>query len=70
MRTRTEALDTVSIYLANGNEGKRMEGETKKLLRILRSGHRKNIKINFEKFSEENHASILHQAAYNAFIAL
>ncbi|MEO6669856.1 MAG: alpha/beta hydrolase-fold protein [Ferruginibacter sp.] len=62
--------DTVSIFIANGNEGKRMEGDTEQLLRILRSGHRKNIKINFEKFSKENHASILHQAAYNAFIAL
>lgn len=66
----TDFKNAVSIYIAVGNEGKVMEADTKKLFEILRMGGKKNIKVNFEKFEKENHASIMHHAAYNGFVAV
>ncbi len=40
--------NTISVFIAAGKEGKTMEGDTKKLVSILRQ--RKNITVNFEYF--------------------
>ena len=56
----------VSIYIATGKEGKIMEGDAKKLVSILNKGKGNRIKVNHELFTNENHASILHNAAYHA----
>ena len=53
-----------SIYLAVGKEEKIMEEDVKKLVSILKKEPRKNIIVNFEYFTDEDHASILHNAVY------
>ena len=55
--------DSISVFVAGGNEGKTMEEDTKKLVSILKSSG-KNISVSSEYFGNENHASILHNAAY------
>jgi len=57
----------ISIYIASGNEGKIMETDVKKLLSILQNKQRKNVSVYNEYFTDENHASILHNAAYKGF---
>jgi hypothetical protein len=56
-----------SVFIAVGKEGKIMENDAKKLTAILKNGHKKNLTVNFEYFTDENHASILHNAVYNGF---
>ena len=53
------------VYIAVGKEGKIMEGDARKLAKILKKG--KNIKLHFAHFPKEDHASILHNAVYKAF---
>ena len=59
---------SISVYVANGKEGKIMEADTKRLVDIL--GKARNIKVTFEFFTDENHASILHNAAYKGLEAV
>jgi predicted alpha/beta superfamily hydrolase len=54
----------ISIYIAVGKEEKIMEEDVKKLVSILKKEPRKNLKVNFEYFTDEDHASILHNAVY------
>jgi predicted alpha/beta superfamily hydrolase len=61
---KADFKNPVSIYVAAGKEGKIMEGDTKRLVSILRQGQRNNIKVYYESFANENHASILHNAVY------
>jgi uncharacterized protein len=58
----------ISVYVANGKEGSIMEADTKRLVEILNEA--KNIKVTFEYFTDENHASILHNAAYKGLEAV
>lgn len=55
------------VYVAVGKEGKIMETDAKKLVSILAESHPKNMKLSFQYFPDENHASILHNAVYKAF---
>jgi predicted alpha/beta superfamily hydrolase len=57
-------INAVSVFIAVGKEGKIMEEDAKKLVSILKSTQRKNITVNFEYFTNENHASIFHHAVY------
>jgi predicted alpha/beta superfamily hydrolase len=50
-----------------GNEGKVMKEDAAKLVSILKSRYNENMAIHFEYFTNENHASILHNAVYKAF---
>ena len=59
---------SICVYVANGKEGKIMEMDTKRLVDIL--GKARNIKVTFEFFTDENHASILHNAAYKGLEAV
>ena len=56
-----------SIYIGVGNEGKVMVNDAKRLKKILKGYNSKNIDIEYEFFKTENHATIMHQAVYNAF---
>ncbi len=58
----------VSGGLAVGKEGKIMEGDARKLNAIL-SGN-KNLKVKFGYFPNENHATILHNCAYQGLVKL
>jgi predicted alpha/beta superfamily hydrolase len=60
----------VFVYLAVGKEGKRMEGDVKRLAQILRTMPGKNISVGFDFYPNENHASILHLAAYKGLEAV
>ncbi|MFN5418677.1 MAG: alpha/beta hydrolase [Flavobacteriia bacterium] len=53
------------IYFAVGNEGKVMVNDVKKLNKRL---HSKELNPFFEYFPKENHATILHNAVYDAFL--
>jgi predicted alpha/beta superfamily hydrolase len=60
----------VSVYIGVGKEGEVMEGDARRLADMLKAGTDKRLKVRFEYFGQEDHASILHQAVYNAFKAL
>jgi len=57
----------ISVFIGVGKEGKIMEADTRNLESILKKGEKKNITVNFAYFTDENHASILHNAVYKAF---
>jgi predicted alpha/beta superfamily hydrolase len=61
---KSNVTSPISIYIAVGKEEKLMEEDVKKLVSILKKDPRKNIKVNFEYFTDEDHASILHNAVY------
>ena len=58
--------ETVKVFIAVGKEGPIMENDAKKLLNILK-GQPKKINVSFAYFSNENHASIMHNALYKGF---
>ncbi|HEY0030206.1 MAG TPA: alpha/beta hydrolase-fold protein [Bacteroidia bacterium] len=60
--------ESCSVYIGVGKEGPIMENDARQLSGILTKN--KNVKLSFEYFEKEDHASILHQAVYNAFKAL
>jgi len=55
----------LSVYIAVGNEGRVMKKAAKRLYRSVKG--EENIKSQFEYFSSEDHASVLHQALYLGF---
>ena len=54
------------VYIAVGKEGKIMEGDTRKLVSLLKKNN-KNLQVTFHYFPDETHATILHWAVYRAF---
>ncbi|MBL7889560.1 MAG: alpha/beta hydrolase [Bacteroidia bacterium] len=60
--------NSIKVYLAVGKEGKIMEGDARKLNAILSDN--KNLKIKFGYFPNENHATILHNCAYQGLVKL
>ena len=64
---KADFTGTVSIFIAVGKEGKIMEGDSRKLLAILKNTNKKNITVNFEYFPGDDHGSILHNAVYKGF---
>lgn len=67
-------FDNTSIYIGVGKEGLAptqtphvMEVEANILADKLIQVHRKNVRVFFDYLPAENHATILHQAVYNAF---
>lgn len=55
------------VYIAVGKEGDVMENDAKKLAEILQKAPTGDMDIRFHFFEDEDHASILHLAAYDAF---
>ena len=44
-----------------------MEGDTRKLVDLLKKRNNKNLQVTFRYFPDEDHATILHLAVYRAF---
>jgi predicted alpha/beta superfamily hydrolase len=59
-----------AVYIAVGKEGRIMENDAKNLSKLLKKGQYSNLTTHFAYFPEENHATILHQALYKAFLQL
>ena len=59
----------ISVFIAFGKEGKIMETDAKSLVEILKLNPKK-IKITSEYFTDENHASIMHNAVYKGLEAI
>jgi uncharacterized protein len=55
-----------SVYVGVGKEGKQMEEGAKKLTQILRKASPAAMKVYFHYFDQQNHATIFHQAVYDA----
>lgn len=58
----------LSVYLAVGKEGKVMENDAKNLAKIIEKEAKNKIAFHFEYFPNENHATILHNSIYKAFL--
>lgn len=63
----TAAASKAKIYIAVGKEGEMMEGGAQRLKKHVEGKLGPNVQIHFEYFPNENHATIYHQAVYNAF---
>lgn len=55
----------ISVFVGVGNEGRIMEADAKKLYKKIKSSGK--AEVHFKKFKDEDHASILHIALYDAF---
>ena len=66
MKPLMDRNNSAIVDIAVGNEGKIMENDAQKLEQMLKE-NRKNSKVHFEYFPQENHATILHRAVYKAF---
>ena len=56
-----------NIFIAVENEGTQMENDAKALTNLLENCGNHKLIVKFEFISNENHASIFHQAVYNGF---
>jgi hypothetical protein len=64
----------IKVYIAVGKEGKTpghithvMETDANRLLDKIRKSQPKDVSVHFDYLPEENHATISHQAIFNAF---
>ncbi len=62
----TEA-NSRKIYLAVGREGKIMVNDSRRLLKYFQQDNVPSSQLRYEYFKDEDHASIMHLAVYNAF---
>ena len=56
----------LQVYISVGTEGKIMEEDAKGIVAVLKKSNKKNLKLDFVLLPNENHATILHQAVYEA----
>jgi len=66
---KAHAPKNVNVVIAVGNEGKVMVGDAEQLESFLKSGIDSRSHTQLLHFPEEDHATILHNAAYKALIA-
>ena len=57
----------IAVYVGVGKEGKVMEADANRLVDLLKQTHNPAIKVTFNYFGDKNHATIFHQAVYQAF---
>jgi len=62
---KSSSKKKINVVVSVGNEGKVMEDDAKKLAKTLQTNT--NLKVSFQEFPNENHATILHQSVYKAF---
>jgi len=62
---KTNPTTRTTVWIGVGKEGKVMERDAKKLAALLRKSG--NFRVGFRFFKKENHATVLHQAVYEAF---
>ncbi|RWY55811.1 alpha/beta hydrolase [Mucilaginibacter gilvus] len=65
---RSHSYKGVNAYLLVGNEGPQMVGDAKKLSQILEGD--RDLKSTYSYLPKENHLTILHNAVYEALLAL
>ncbi|MCW3128155.1 MAG: hypothetical protein JWO03_3813 [Bacteroidetes bacterium] len=58
------------VYIAVGKEEKQMQEDAKKLADLLKTSGKTNLKVDYNFMPEENHLTILHNAAYKGFEVL
>jgi predicted alpha/beta superfamily hydrolase len=58
------------VFVSVGREGKVMQRDAKKLANKIQKASGENLKVDFSYLPKENHATILHQAAYLGFKSL
>jgi len=59
----------LEIFISVGNEGKVMEGDAKKLYKLLKNSNSNSVYVDFKFLGNKNHATIMHQAILNGFEA-
>ena len=64
---RSDSSRATKVYVAVGREGKVMEADARRLVAVLKKGNAKNLKVSFQYFAAENHATIFHNAVYKGF---
>lgn len=57
------------VYVGVGKEGAIMENDARRLSETLNGLNKSTLSTDFRYFVEENHANILHEAVYRAFLA-
>ena len=67
---RADYPGTVNVFVGVGKEGKIMQRDAKRLAQMLKNAPNKNLHSDFGFFPKENHATVLHAAAYKAFRTL
>lgn len=58
------------VYIAVGKEGDQMEKDAAKLARVLKAAKIPGMKVDFETFPKETHATILHNAVYQTLLKI
>lgn len=58
-----------TVYVAVGKEGRQMEEDAQQLTKKIKDQTGPKTQVDFEFFPNEDHATIFHQAVYNAFKA-
>lgn len=66
MKPALQNKDSIKVFIAVGNEGKRMQNDAHQLEKIIQADGKKTV-VYFQYFPSENHATILHRAVYSAF---
>ncbi|MDX1939940.1 MAG: alpha/beta hydrolase-fold protein [Saprospiraceae bacterium] len=61
----TSLREKIEVYIAVGKEGKIMERDAKKLYQLLNKNL--DLRTHFQYFPDKDHATIYHQAVYQAF---
>jgi uncharacterized protein len=73
LRVTTKAENKLAlhgkIYLAVGKEGKQMVNDSKKLFKYFQQNISSSNQLRYEYFKNEDHATIMHLAVYNALKA-
>ena len=64
---KSDPSRATKVYVAVGREGKVMEADARRLVAVLKKGNAKNLKVSFQYFAAENHATIFHNAVYKGF---
>lgn len=59
-----------TVYVSLGKEHPVMQEVADKLVEAIRGGNNKNIRLIYKPMPEEDHATILHRAVYQAFVEL
>lgn len=63
-----QKISNTNVYIAVGEEGKMMKGDAEKLEMLIPKS--RNLKVNFNFFEKEDHATILHNAVYQALLKI
>lgn len=70
MLLASQADRPAAVYVAVGVEGKQMEDDARDLAKVLQTNGKKDWKVMFARFPDENHLTILHNSAYKALKVL